>query len=108
MTEVIVNFASVLLGIEVTEYPDIISPFIVRGIFHFGEGTLKVEVSETVSNSLIDLSKIKIYNNTESAGVGFGVRGCDEDSPVVTIKLVESQRISLLKQAGTLKGMGLR
>jgi hypothetical protein len=96
-----------LRGIEVKEYPDVILPVTLRAIFHFGEGTLKIHMSETVAQSLVDLTKIKIFNNTSSGGIALqSATILGETGPVVTVKFIESQRIELIKLAGTLGGDG--
>ena len=68
---------------------------------------MKVFCSETVANSLINISKIRIYNDTDAAPLilqGAKIEG--KTDPIVTLKMKEADRIAL-QSAGTIGGDGI-
>ena len=71
-------------------------------------GELKYFAPKRVANSLINISKIRIYNDTDAAPLilqGAKIEG--QTDPIVTLKMKEADRITLLQSAGTVGGDGI-
>ena len=97
-----------LRGLQISGIPDTIKPFVTDVEFDFGRGRIKIFCSETVANSLINISKIRIYNDTGAAPLilqGAKIEG--QTDPIVTLKIKEADRITLLQSAGTVGGDGI-
>ena len=97
-----------LRGLQISGIPDTIKPFVTGVEFDFGRGRIKIFCSETVANSLINISKIRIYNDTDAAPLilqGAKIEG--QTDPIVTLKIKEADRITLLQSAGTIGGDGI-
>ena len=97
-----------LRGLQISGVPDTIKPFVSGVEFDFGRGRIKVFCSETIANSLINISKIRIYNDTDAAPLilqGAKIEG--QTDPIVTLKIKEADRITLLQSAGTVGGDGI-
>ena len=95
-------------GIEVTEIADTLIPTVSSIQFDFGTGKVQISCSETVSNSLVNISKIRVYNDTSAPPILLdGAQILGDSTPTVTLKMVEADRITLLQAAGTAGGDGI-